>query len=121
MIMVNKLILGVIASLVIVGCGDYQGNTSNYDESGQDRSYTFIEGDKEFGDGTYLFCTDSNCSTIDSSKNTTGVPSEPNAIVGKYDENYTQAECNAAGFFYCTVEDKCLNQRVDDSSSSCSK
>jgi len=115
-----KSILSVIAVLAIVGCAEYTGNTTNNDNSGQDHSFMFVEGDRSYGSGTYLFCTDANCSVIDSSDNSyDGNGSVPDAIVGDYNSAYNQVECTSAGFFWCTVDDKCLNQRVDDSSSSC--
>ncbi len=115
--------LSILAAMLLVGCGDFTGDTTNNDNSGQDHSYYFVEGDRSYGSGTYLFCTDANCSvtqTDDNSGNdSNNTYDEPDAVVGEYSEYYTQAECNAAGFFYCTVQDKCLNQPVNDASSSC--
>lgn len=118
-----KLILSLIAALAIVGCGNITGDTANYDQSGQDHSYMFVEGDRAYGEGTYLFCTDANCSVTNAdnnSDNSTGEYSdEADAIVGVYDPNYNQVECESAGYFFCTVSDACLNQRVDAADSSC--
>ena len=32
--------------------------------------------------------------------------------LGVYREDYNQQECNDAGFFFCTIEQKCKNQRL---------
>jgi len=121
-----KLILATLFAFAMVACGNITGDTANYDQSGQNNSYTFNEGDRDYGSGTVLVCDDANCSVMvdESGRTITSSDDEAeagDAIVGDYDASYTQSECNAAGFFYCTIEDKCLNQRVDDSSSSCSR
>ena len=126
----RKFIMALVAlgfltapMLMLNGCGNITGDTANYDQSGQDHSYMFVEGDRAYGEGTYLFCTDANCSVTNAdnnSDNSTGEYSdEADAIVGVYDPNYNQVECESAGFFYCTVSDACLNQRVDAADSSC--
>ena len=111
------------ATVGFTGCGDYTGDTTNNDNTDQDHSYMFVEGDRAYGEGTYLFCTDANCSVTNADNNsdnsTDEYSDEADAIVGVYDSEYNQVECQSAGFFYCTVEDKCLNQRVDDADSSC--
>jgi len=126
----KKTILAIIIAFGLVACGDITGDTANYDQSGQNNSYTFIEGDRDYGSGTPLFCNDSNCSverTTDNSDSSTGSDGETSdevnidAIVGEFDAGYNQTECQAAGFFYCTIDDICTNQRVDDSSSSCTR
>jgi hypothetical protein len=108
-----KIVLGLIGILLINGCGDITGDTAHNDYTSE---YYYTENNIDYGSGTVLSCNDSKC-TVLGGKGTTG----GDAVVGQYDPTYTQTECNAAGFFYCTVQDKCLNQRVDDSSSSCSK
>ncbi len=115
-----RVILSILAVFAIAGCdAEYTGRTTNNDNSGQDHSYSYVftEGDRDYGTGTPLFCTDANCSVTNEDNSIN--KGEADAIVGEYDENYTQAECNAAGFFYCTIQDKCLDQPVDDASSSC--
>jgi len=104
-----------IMAMGLVGCGDYTGDTSDttYDYTSE---YTYTENNIDYGSGTVLQCDDSNCSVI-GGKGTKG----GDAVVGEYDENYSPTECRAAGFFFCTIEDKCLNQRVDDASSGCNK
>ena len=122
-----RYLLLCVAVFATVGCGDMTGDTTNNDNSGQaiDNSYTFNEGDRDYGSGTVLICDDANCTVMvdESGRTITNGDDEADdgdAIVGEYSPDYTQSECNAAGFFFCTIEDKCLNQRVDDSSSSCS-
>jgi len=124
-IVMSFVALGFLAApmLMLQGCGDYTGDTENtYQES----HYTFIDNGIEYGSGTVLNCDDANCSVmVDGSgtpvKDGDDNASDGDAVVGTYSAAYSQSECNAAGFFFCTIEDKCLNQRVDDSSSSCSK
>ena len=61
-----------------------------------------------YGEGTVLECTDANCTV--SSDQSEGA--EGDAIIGVYDADYTQAECTAAGFFYCTIENVCMDTPV---------
>jgi len=126
----SMVALGFLAApvLMLQGCGNITGDTAYNDNSGQeiDNSYTFNEGDRDYGSGTVLVCDDANCSVMvdESGRTITNADDEADAgdaVIGEYSDAYSPAECNAAGFFYCTIEDKCLNQRVDDSSSSCSK
>ncbi len=122
-IVMSLVALGFLTApvLMLQGCSVDTGD--NYDQSGQDHSYSYVftEGDRDYGTGTPLFCTDSNCSVInsDDTDDNSINKGEADAIVGVYSEDYTQAECNAAGYFFCTIQDKCLNQPVDDASSSC--
>ena len=128
----KKTILAIMIAFGLVACGDITGDTTNNDNSDQviDNSYTFIEGDRDYGSGTPLFCNDSNCSverTTDNSDSSSGSDSETSdeenidAVVGEYSAGYNQTECQAAGFFYCTIDDICTNQRIDDSSSTCTR
>ena len=114
--MIRILLVGV--SLMVVGCGDLStGDTSNNDLRSE---YYYTENNIDYGTGTVLLCDESNCTVMkDESGDTVTNSDKGDAIVGQYDPTYTQAECQAAGFFYCSVQDQCLNQRVDDSSSSC--
>ena len=121
----SAVALGFLAApmLMLQGCGDYTGDTVRNDYTNE---YSYTENNIDYGTGTVLQCNDANCSVMkDESGRTITVGDDEattgDAIVGQYDENYTPAECKAAGFFYCSIEDKCLNQRVDDASSSCSK
>ena len=117
------LSVAVAAAILMTACGDITGDTSS--TSNDYRSeYTYTENNIDYGSGTVLQCDDSNCSVMkdESGRTVTSKDSKTgSATVGVYDDSYTQAECTNAGFFYCTVQDKCLNQRVDDASSSCSK
>lgn len=61
-----------------------------------------------YGEGTVLNCTDANCSVaVDQTD-----PSEGDAVVGVYSADYNRVECTSAGFFYCTIEDVCLDQPI---------
>ena len=111
----KKIILAALVAFGLVACGDLDTGDTTIMES----SYVYTENNIDYGSGTVLFCNDANCSV--NASNSSSSASDGDAVVGEYDENYTPSECKAAGFFYCSIEDKCLNQRVDDSSSSCSR
>jgi len=117
----KSTILALMA-LLVVGCGDLDtGDSVSNDYTSE---YYYTENNIDYGSGTVLLCDDSNCSVMKDESGdtvTSGGNDKGDATVGVYDPAYTQAECTAAGYFYCTVQDQCLNQRVDDSSSSCSK
>ena len=122
----NKAILAIVVALAVVGCGDLDTGDSTSVHNDYTSEYSYTENNIDYGSGTVLQCNDANCSVMkDESGRTITTSSDSSedgdAVVGQYDPTYTQSECQAAGFFYCTVEDKCLNQRVDDSSSSCGK
>ena len=115
--------VAVSVAILVTACGDITGDTAG--DTNYNYDYSFEENNIDYGSGTVLLCNDSNCSV---KRTSTGKPitgngsgSSDEAVVGVYDEDYTPAQCSAAGFFYCSIQDKCLNQRVDDSSSSCSK
>ena len=121
-----KIGLAVSVAILVTACGDYTGDTGDTTgDTSYNYDYSFVENNVDYGSGTVLLCDDSNCSV---KRTSTGKPitgngsgSSDEAVVGVYDEDYTPAQCSAAGFFYCSIQDKCLNQRVDDSSSSCSR
>ena len=122
----NKAILATVVALAVVGCGNLDTGDSTSVHNDYTSEYSYTENNIDYGSGTVLQCNDANCSVMkDESGRTITTSSDSSedgdAVVGQYDPTYTQSECQAAGFFYCTVEDKCLNQRVDDSSSSCGK
>ena len=56
--------------------------------------------------GGTLTCTDSECSLAEPG-------SDVDAVIGLYNPDYNQVECTSAGFFYCTIEDMCLDQPLD--------
>ena len=129
-IVMSLVALGFLAApmLMLQGCGNLAtGDTVNSvsnDNSGQDNSVY-----NNYPDGTVLTCTDSNCSLSTTSSVSTDINgsidadeaidaiNDGNTVVGVYSDEYTQTECAEAGFFYCTIEDMCLNQPV--SSGSC--
>ena len=116
--------LNIVGVLLITGCGDLDTGDSSSVHNDYTSEYTYTENNIDYGSGTVLLCDDSNCSVMKDESGrtiTSGGNDKGDATVGVYDPTYTQAECQSAGFFYCTVSDQCLNQRVDDSSSSCSK
>ncbi len=122
-ILLATIALNLTGVLLLSGCSVDTGD--NYDQSNQDHSYSYVftEGDRTYGTGTYLFCNDANCSVTNSNNvdDNSTEPTEPDAQVGVYSANYNQVECVSAGFFWCNISELCLNQRVDDSSSTCGK
>jgi len=106
--------------IAIVGCAEYQGDTTNNDYASE---YYYTENNIDYGSGTNLFCNESYCSVDASKVKNDGDENNtiPDAEVGVYNSEYNQVECQSAGFFWCTIDEMCLNQRVDDSSSSCDK
>ena len=85
----------VVAPMILLnGCMDIAGDS--------DSSSYYTEDNSEFYNGDVLNCDDSNCSVSPIGEGT--------VIVGEYDADYTKVECEAAGFFYCTVDNVCLNQ-----------
>jgi hypothetical protein len=116
--------LNIVGVLLINGCGDLDTGDSSSTHNDYTSEYYYTENNIDYGSGTVLLCDDANCSVMKDESGrtvTSGGNDKGDATVGVYDPTYTQSECKAAGFFYCTVQDKCLNQRVDDSSSSCGK
>ena len=112
--------LNILGVFMLSGCGDLDTGDSSSVNNDLRSEYYYTENNIDYGSGTVLLCDESNCTVMkDESGDTVTNSDKGDAIVGQYDPTYTQAECQAAGFFYCSVLDKCLNQRVDDSSSSC--
>ena len=91
----RNITLAIVASFLLVACGDYTGDTTY--ETDNSTSY---------GEGTVLICDNSTCVEAPPEYDN----GDGNATVGVYDADYNQVECNAAGFFYCTIENMCLNQ-----------
>ena len=114
--MIKFLGMAVMAVL-IVGCGDYQGDTS--------RSYVGDSTDNSVDNSVNYICTDNNDTSCyneeytlyrDENGSISGVADEP---TGDYDPTYNVRECAINGYFWCSIEQKCLNQPA--AGSSCSK
>ena len=91
-----RTIILIILAFGLNACiPDIQGDTDNS-----------IDNSTNYGSGTVLVCTDAVCEIAE-------VGSDVDAIVGKYSADYTQTECEAAGFFYCTIENMCLDMELD--------
>jgi len=105
----KKLILGVALSVAMIGCANYTGDTDVYEGS-------YVGGDSTVTDSsTNYICqsnTDTQCYTpsydgyVDENGDFNDVADEP---TGDYDASYSPAECAANGYFYCSIENKCLN------------
>ena len=97
-----KLILATLLAFSLVGCiPDYTGDTTTHVDN------STIDNSVSYGEGDVLICTDSECVLAEEHEDV------GDAIVGVYDPEYTPTECNAAGFFYCTIENVCLDQPLD--------
>jgi len=107
----KKLILGVALSVAMVGCANYTGDTEVYEGAYVGGDNTTIDNSVDIS----VVCTDNNstmCYTPDRAlfKDEDGsyddVADEP---TGDYDPEYTPAECAANGYFWCSIENMCLN------------
>ena len=94
-------LMAIVMTLVLSGCVNISGDssTSNYTST-------------EYGEGTVLLCNDSTCTAASEETHF----SDGDAVVGVYDADYTQVECEAAGYFYCTIDKVCINQDIDTGS-----
>jgi hypothetical protein len=113
--MINKMLALAIMTLVIAGCS-YQGDTKNYDNS---QVTDNTDNSIDYGNGTPLICTDSNCSIVGGDNPTAADFEEADAIVGQFDADYGPVACRAAGFFYCDLNKVCVN--TSRSSGSCTQ
>ena len=112
-----KYFVMIMAAFLVVGCGDYIGDTSAYSyESNTDNSVD---------NSTQYICrdnTDTQCYTpsyegyVDKDGEFNDVADEP---TGDYDPTYSPAECAANGYFFCSIEQKCLN--IPASGGTCNK
>ena len=120
-----KYLLLIALAVLIVGCGetsgdsDYRGDTTitntTIDSGGGDVTINDVEVSDE---GTYIYNSDGTVTfTTGDENNIEGVGTGdsdgdgiPDVEVGSYNEYYDQAQCTAAGFFYCTIENQCLDQ-----------
>lgn len=95
------ILSGLVAVFALNACiPDYTGDTT-YD-------YSTDNSQVDYGSGTVLICDNSEC-TAAPAEYTDG---DGNATVGVYSADYNQIECGAAGFFWCTIENMCLNQSI---------
>lgn len=90
-------VAALLAAFTLSGCiPDVSGDTNN--------DYSVTE--TSYGDGDYLICNDSECQVSNND--------EPTDVeVGEFNADYTQTECIAAGFFYCTIDNICIDAATD--------
>ena len=111
--------MAIAMTFFIVGCGETTGD-SNYTENttinsgGGDVTINDVEVSDE---GTYIYNSDGTVTFTTGDENNIGPAdgdSDGDGVqdveVGQYDSDYNQAQCTAAGFFYCTIENQCLDQ-----------
>ena len=77
---------------------DISETNNDYSVDNSDNSLTF-------GDGDVLICDNSTCSIAPDGTS----EDDGNVTVGVFDSTYTQTECTAAGFFWCTIENACID------------
>ena len=125
----RKIIMSLVAfgfltapMLMLQGCGDTKGD-ANYtevtsiDSGGGDVTINDVQVSEE---GTYIYnengtvtFTTGDENVIQPANGDSDGDGVVDVTVGDYDEGYDASQCNAAGFFYCTIENKCLNQPSD--------
>jgi len=108
--------------LMLQGCTTGDKTTSNteisnttIDSGGGDVTINDVQVSDE---GTYIYNEDGTVTfTTGDENNIEGVgtgDSDGDGIedveVGTFSTEYSQSECTAAGFFYCTIENVCLDQ-----------
>ena len=114
----KKIILLSALAFMFTACGetsgdaDYRGdttvNTTTIDSGGGDVTINDVEVD---GNGTYIYNEDGTVTYSTGDGYTSGDASD-STPTGDYDESYDAAECADNGYFYCTLENKCLDQPV---------
>jgi len=110
----RKFIMSMVAlgfltapMLMLQGCGDYTGDTEHYTDSNNDNSINYGEGD-------VMVCNESECAIYGSAE-ADEINKDGNATLGEFPgESADPAECNAAGFFWCSIERKCTRTPLDD-------
>ena len=118
----NLLMLSA-ATAIFAGCG---GTTTHYDRTPPQPTESHVTtvysggGDVIINDvvvdngGTYIQNDDGTVTYTDGDGNSVGVKGDTgksDTVTGDYPgEEADPAECADAGYFYCTIEDKCLNQ-----------
>ena len=111
------MIMAILAVLSLAGCGE--GSTSAEDKQNSGNSTTINAGgdvvitDVEVtGEGTYIQ-TEGDVIYVAGDYNADGANAGDEAAEydpDAYDATYSQSECTANGFFFCTLANKCLNQ-----------
>ena len=82
----------ILAMLFIVGCSDDETVVSDYPKVYEDENRTVV------------------CTTP---LNCTEYWKEKPIVFGVYDPTYNPQECNEAGFFFCTIEMRCLQTTLE--------
>ena len=93
----KKTLITIVSAILVLSLNACVPDIDNTDNR--------IDNSVTYGEGTVLVCTDAVCEVASEDEIT-------DVVVGEYNPNYTQTECEAAGFFYCTLQDACLNQKL---------
>ena len=98
-----KYLLIAIMALGLAGCGDLVGDTHTDDSTDNSTHY---------GSGDVLLCTDSECVAAPYGTD----EGDGDAVVGVYSTDYSQSECTSAGFFWCSIENICMDTSLSGGS-----
>ena len=113
----------IFAALALVGCSTgSDGGTASTGVAGSTTTYNVDSGggdvtinDTTVGEnGTYIQNQDGTVTYTSGNDNVFTLPSGEKVSIagspsGDYDPTYNAEECAANGYFYCTLENKCLN------------
>jgi len=103
----KTIFMAITFTLILIGCGDYSVVKDN------DHSVTT---DNNNTDTHYTVTLDGNATyTNDGSGK-----DDPYFGDAKFDKNYSESECNAAGYFYCNITKECIDQPLKGGSCSAS-
>ena len=101
-----KTIILILLAFSLNACiPDIEGDVTNNDYSTSSTTTSTTN----YVKGELLYCSSSECIVAPAETD----PLDSDVIVGTYSVDYTQVECNAAGFFYCTIENVCLDQPLE--------
>ncbi len=119
----KKIVVGVLLTLMLIGCDAGSTRNSTYEEvpaenvgsggvtvtSGGDATVTQTvvtdEGKYITTEGGDIIYVGGDYYEADSSSGSGSMASQ-----GEYNPDYSEKTCKEEGFFWCTIEQKCLNQ-----------
>jgi len=105
----------VVIAALLTGCDETttavpQGDTT-INTNGGDVVINDVQVD---GEGTYISNGDGTITYTNGTGNSVGTDGTSSGAgskeLGVYSASYSQSKCTEEGYFYCTLENKCLNQ-----------
>jgi len=120
----KKILILAIAIIGFTGC---TGDEASAGDGGNEYNVNSGGGDVTINDttvtdgGTYVNNADGTVTYVSGNSNTITLPNGEIVEVGDdpsgvYDPDYTQEECAAEGYFWCTLANQCMNSPADGSS-----